>query len=141
MRQPSSPDHVERIATQVVDAAIHVHRQLGPGLLESVYQRCLFHTLTKRGLRVRCEVYLPIRFEELLIENALRIDMLVEDCVLIENKSVAKLDDVHTAQLLTYLRLSGNSLGFLLNWNVPMMKDGLKRVVVNHREPPGGREQ
>jgi GxxExxY protein len=122
---------VEEVARQIVDAAIKVHRALGPGLLESAYQKCLAYELCKRGLRVECEVLQPIIYEDVKIDAGYRIDMLVEGCVIIENKTVEKLLPIHQAQLLTYLKLRDCRLGFLLNWNVPLMKHGIKRMVNN----------
>ena len=118
---------IEKIATEIVDSAIKVHQQLGPGLLESAYQTCLAYELTRRGLRVACEVTLPICYDGHQIESGYRIDMLVEDSVIIENKVVEHILPIHEAQLLTYLRLKGCWLGFLLNWNVTKMKYGIKR--------------
>jgi GxxExxY protein len=125
---------IEEVARQIVDAAIKVHRGLGPGLLESAYQKCLEYELRKRGLQVECEVLLPVIYESVQIDAGYRIDMLVEGCVIIENKTVEKLLPVHQAQLLTYLKLRDCRLGFLLNWNVPLMKQGIKRTV-NNLEP------
>jgi GxxExxY protein len=125
---------IEEVARQIVDAAIKVHRALGPGLLESAYQKCLAYELRKRGLRVECEVLQPVIYEDVRIDAGYRIDMLVEDCVIIENKTVEKLLPIHQAQLLTYLKLRDCRLGFLLNWNVPLMKQGIKRMV-NNLEP------
>jgi GxxExxY protein len=105
-----------------------VHRELGPGLLESTYQACLAYELRDRGVEVRCEVELPVKFKGLEIEAGYRIDMLVADCIVIENKSVQELVPIHEAQLLTYMKLSGCRLGFLVNWNVPLIKDGIKRI-------------
>jgi len=122
---------IEEVARQIVDAAIKVHRALGPGLLESAYQKCLAYELRKRGLRVECEVLQPVIYEDVKIDAGYRIDMLVEDCVIIENKTVEKLLPIHQAQLLTYLKLRDCRLGFLLNWNVPLMKQGIKRMVNN----------
>lgn len=122
---------IEAIATIIVDAAIQVHRTLGPGLLESAYQQCLLIELVKRGLRVECEVKMPIFYSGQRIETGYRIDMLIEGCIIIENKAVEQLLPIHTAQLLTYLRLSELKLGFLLNWNVKLMRDGINRVVNN----------
>ena len=121
---------MEKIATEIVDAAITVHRSLGPGLLESAYQLCLFHELTKRGYNVDMEIVLPIVYDGELIESGYRIDMRVNDCILIENKTVDQLLPIHEAQLLTYMRLSNIHLGFLLNWKVKLMKDGIKRMVI-----------
>ena len=128
---------IEEVAKIIVDAAIKVHRALGPGLLESAYQQCLAHELRKRGLRVECEVLLPIMYEGLQVDAGYRIDMLVANCIVIENKTVDFLLPIHEAQLLTYLKLSNCQLGFLLNWNLRLMKDGIRRMV-NHlnREDP-----
>jgi GxxExxY protein len=122
---------IEEVGRNVVDASIKVHRALGPGLLESAYQRCLTYELGKRGLRVECEVVLPIVYDGQRIDAGYRIDMLVEDCVIVENKAVERLLPIHEAQLLTYLKLRDRRLGFLLNWNVPLMKHGIKRMVNN----------
>jgi GxxExxY protein len=124
-----SKEEIEPIAKQVVDAMLSVRRELGPGLLESTYQKCLAHELKSREIDVRCEVELPVHYKGLQIDAGYRIDMLVGDCTIIENKSVQALAPIHEAQLLTYLRLSGYRLGFLVNWNVPLIKDGIKRMV------------
>jgi GxxExxY protein len=122
-------EELEAIGTIMVDAIIYVHRILGPGLLESTYQTCLAHELQKRGLHVRCEVVLPVVYDNIEIEAGYRIDMLVEEVIVVENKAVQTLLPIHEAQLLTYLKLSGLKLGYLLNWNVQLMKDGIKRMV------------
>jgi GxxExxY protein len=122
---------IEKVGRNIVDAAIKVHRALGPGLLESAYQKCLAYELDKRGLRVECEVVLPVVYDDQRIDAGYRIDMLVEDVVIVENKTVERLLPVHEAQLLTYLKLRDCRLGFLLNWNVPLMKQGIKRMVNN----------
>ena len=120
---------IEGVARQIVDSAIRVHRALGPGLLESTYQACLAHELRGRGLQVACEVRLPVTYDGVQIDAGYRVDMLVEDCVIVENKTVEKLLPIHQAQLLTYLKLNDCRLGFLLNWNVTLMKQGIKRMV------------
>ncbi len=120
---------IEQVAKTIVDSAVKIHRALGPGLLESAYQQCLAYELQKRGLRVNCEVTLPIKYDGYDIDAGYRIDMLVENSVIVENKSVDELAAIHQAQLLTYLKLSDRRLGFLLNWNVKLMKDGIKRIV------------
>ena len=122
---------IEEIATQIVDAAIKVHRALGPGLLESAYQRCLAYELRTRGMIVETEVLLPLKYEGIEIDAGYRIDMWVNRSVVVENKTVESLLPIHQAQLLTYLKLTGCKLGFLLNWNVPVMRSGIKRMV-NH---------
>lgn len=122
---------IEEVAKNIVDAALKVHRALGPGLLESAYQKCLAYELRKRGLRVECEVVSPVLYDGQQIDAGYRIDMLVENCILIENKTVEKLLTIHQAQLLTYLKLRNCQLGFLINWNVSLMKHGIKRMVNN----------
>jgi len=127
---------IEGVAQGLVDAAIHVHRALGPGLLESAYQACLAHDLSKRGRRVECEVSLPLEYDGVKIDVGYRLDMRVDGVVLVENKVVEALLPVHQAQLITYLKLRGLSLGFLINWNVTLLRDGIKRVVLNHPSRP-----
>jgi GxxExxY protein len=123
---------IEEAAKIIVDSAIKVHRALGPGLLESAYQQCLAYELRKRGLRVDCEVTLPIVYDGQQIDAGYRVDMLVEDCIIIENKTVDQVLPIHQAQLLTYLKHRDCRLGFLLNWNVKLMRDGIKRMVNNY---------
>jgi len=122
-------DDIERIAKELVDCVVKVHRLLGPGLLESAYQACLAYELRDRAFDVRCEVAMPVRYGGIEIEAGYRIDMLVDDCIIVENKSVQAIPPICEAQLLTYLKLSGRKLGFLVNWNVPLIKDGIKRMV------------
>ena len=122
---------IEQVAVSIVDSAIRVHRKLGPGLLDSAYQKCLAYELRQAGVTVACEVPLPIEYGEIEIEVGYRIDMLVADQIVVENKVVEQLLPIHEAQLLTYLKLSGHKLGFLLNWHVPLMKHGIKRMVNN----------
>ena len=118
------------ISKIIVDAAIQVHKYFGPGLLEKAYQECLFYELISRGLRVDKEKSLLIIYNDLVIEHAFRIDLLVEQKVVIETKSVATLLGIHLAQTLTYLRLGNYKLGLLLNFNVERMKDGgIRRVI------------
>ena len=130
---------IDEIGSIIVDSAIKVHQSLGPGLLESAYQVCLAHELMKRGLKVACEVPLPVVYDGVMIETAYRIDMLVEDRVIIENKAVERLTGVHEAQLMTYLKLKGCWLGYLLNWNVYLIKYGIRRRVSG--EKPEERER
>ena len=125
---------IEEIGRNIVHCAIKVHKALGPGLLESVYQKCLAYELEKTGLTVNCEVPLPVKYETVVIDVGFRIDMMIQRTVIIENKTVDKLLPIHQAQLLTYLKLTNLKLGFLLNWNVPLMKDGIKRMVNNLKE-------
>lgn len=123
------PNRAEAIATAIVDSAIAVHRVLGPGLLESAYEACLCFELSKREIPFRRQVELPIRYEGILIEAGYRIDVLADDCVVIEVKSAESIIPIHEAQLLTYLKLANLRLGFILNFNVPLMKHGVKRMV------------
>ncbi len=122
---------IEEVAKQIVDASLKVHRALGPGLLESAYQACLAYELRQRGLQVECEVEQPLIYENLKLDAGYRMDMVVENCVIIENKCVESVLPVHKAQLLTYLRLRDFRLGFLINWNVNLIKDGIHRMVNN----------
>jgi GxxExxY protein len=127
--QPIAPD-VERVGKLVLDAAYTVHTELGPGLLESVYQIAMKHVIEVNGMLAETEVKLPITFQGIQLESGLRLDMLINHCVIAELKSVEKMNPVYEAQLLTYLRLSKVRLGFLINFNVPHLKDGIKRMVV-----------
>lgn len=123
------------ISKVICDEAIHIHKELGPGLLESVYRRCLGYRLTESGLMVREEVGIPLSFETLSIPIAFRADLLVEEKVIIEIKSISALAEIHFSQLLTYLKLTGIKLGLLLNFNSVLMKNGMRRVV-NKLLPP-----
>lgn len=114
----------------IIAAAIEVHRHLGPGLLESAYQKCLEHELKLRGVKVRCDLDLPVEYKGTLLDAGYCIDMLVEDEVVVELKAVEKVLPVHEAQLMTYLRLSGKRVGLLINFNVPVLKDGILRRVL-----------
>jgi GxxExxY protein len=116
---------------QIVDAAMKVHSALGPGLLESAYQACLGYELHERGLRSEREVGMPLRYGGVALEVGYRIDLLVEQCVVVELKSVEKILPIHEAQLLCYLRLSKCRLGLLFNFNVVHLKDGIKRMANN----------
>lgn len=131
---------IEAIAKEIVDAAIKVHRTLGPGLFESTYQKCLAYELRNRGLRVDCEVVLPIIYDGVEIESGFRMDMLVEELVVVENKAVDRIDPVHSAQVQTYLRLGDYRLGFLLNWKVTLMKHGIHRIINPAFNFTGGKE-
>jgi GxxExxY protein len=123
--------HIETIASKIVTAAFTVHTALGPGLLESAYQRCMQYELESDGLRVACAVALPISYGTITIDAGYRIDMIVEDSVVVENKTAERLLPIHEAQLATYLKMTKCRIGFLLNWNVPRRKDGIKRMVNN----------
>lgn len=120
----------EEVAAAIVDAAIKVHRVLGPGLLESAYEVCLAHELGLRGFELQQQLVLPVIYEGVTLDAGFRLDMVVEGRVVVELKSVDSLLPVHQAQLITYLKLSGISVGLLINFNVRMLRDGLKRVAV-----------
>jgi GxxExxY protein len=122
---------IETIASKIMATAIKVHTALGPGLLESAYQKCLEYDLKNDDLRVECEVVLPIRYGEITIDAGYRIDMIIENAIIIENKTIDRFLPIHEAQLVTYLKMKNCKIGFLLNWNVPRMKDGIKRMVNN----------
>ncbi len=120
---------INSISGAIVDAAFHIHCTLGPGLLESVYEVVLAHELEKRGLKVKRQVPVPIQFDGTRFEEGFRADLIVEDCVIIELKSVEELSRVHSKQLLTYLRLLDYRLSLLINFGAPVMKDGIRRIV------------
>lgn len=124
----------EDIFKLILDSAFEVHKNLGPGLLESVYSKCLVLELKSRGLMVETEKVLPIHYKELVIDSGFRVDILVENKVIIELKSVDALKDIHTSQLLTYLKLSNIELGLLVNFNTIKLKNGIKRIVKNYNE-------
>lgn len=122
---------IEGIARDIVNCAITVHKALGPGLLESAYQKFLAYELTEKGLKVQTEILLPIEYKTVQIDAGYRIDMLIENLIIIENKTVERILPIHQAQLLTYLRLRDCRLGFLLNWHTELMRRGIKRMVNN----------
>ena len=117
------------IAKIVFESALKVHQILGPGLLESAYEECLFYELKKFNLKVEKQKQLPLVYEEVKLDAGYRIDIIIEDKFIVEIKSVEELNDVHLAQLLTYLRLSNCKLGLLINFNVNILKNGVKRVI------------
>ena len=117
------------ITGSIVDAAMKVHTALGPGLLESVYEKCLKHELTKRGFRVESQLWLPVMYDGVEIEGGYKIDLLVEGEVVVELKVVEQLLEVHKAQLLSYLKLSNKQVGLLINFNVVHLRDGIRRMV------------
>ena len=125
-------DRVNPLTEQVIGAAIKVHRTLGPGLLESVHQACLVYELRKAGLPFRANVPLPVQYENVQVGVGFRLDVVVEDYVILEIKSVKKLASIHEAQALTYLKLSGYPVALLMNFNVTLMKKGVKRLINPH---------
>ena len=124
-------DELNNLSGNILDAAISVHREMGPGLLESVYQHCLVSELVTRGLLVSTLVNVPLRYKGFSLNKEYIIDMLVEDEIILELKSAEGLMPVHQAQLISYLKLADKRLGFLINFNVPVLKDGFKRYVNN----------
>ncbi|HKD82552.1 MAG TPA: GxxExxY protein [Candidatus Angelobacter sp.] len=125
----SAEKRENQISGIVLDAAIAVHTALGPGLLESAYQACLAYELRSRGLRIETQVPLPIRYREVFVDASYRLDIVVEDLVIIEIKAAERLIPVHEAQLLSYLKLSGKRLGLLINFHVVRLKEGYRRIV------------
>ncbi len=119
---------INEITGEIIDAAMKVHRALGPGLLESAYEACLVYELRKRGLYVECQVPLPIFYEEVRLEAGYRMDLVVEHVVLVELKSVDIIAPIYKAQVLSYLKLSSLKVGLLINFNVELLKDGITRM-------------
>ncbi|MBN1769142.1 MAG: GxxExxY protein [Prolixibacteraceae bacterium] len=118
-----------KITETIIGCAIKVHKELGPGLLESAYQECLFYELQKAGLKVEKEKPLPLIYEEVKLNCGYRVDLMVEDRIIVELKSVEELTDIHLAQVLTYLKIADCKLGLLINFNVTQLTKGLKRVI------------
>lgn len=123
------------ITGTIIGAAITVHRELGPGLLESSYETCMALELARRGLPYERQKAIPIRYRGIAIESAYRVDFLVAGTVILELKSIEKLEHIHTAQVLTYLKLSGCPVGLLINFNVTSLRTGIRRLVLNYSDP------
>jgi GxxExxY protein len=119
------------LSKEIIGAAIEVHRHLGPGLLESAYEACLAHELAQRSISFERQKSLPVVYKDVRLDAGFRVDSVIDDLVVVELKAVDALAAVHEAQVLTYLRLTGCKLGLLLNFNVPRLKDGIKRLVLN----------
>jgi GxxExxY protein len=126
--------NLNELSSSIIGACIQVHRELGPGLLESAYEECLCYELSRRDLLFTRQQPLPIRYKGISLDSAYQMDIVVEESIILELKSVEKLLPIHDAQLLTYLKLSGISLGLLLNFNVTAMKDGVRRLVNRYAE-------
>jgi GxxExxY protein len=126
---------LNHLTEQIIGAAIEVHRNTGPGLMESVYEECLCYELSQLGLRFQRQVHLPVSYKGVKLDCGFKMDLLVEDPVVLELKTVDQLLPVHSAQLLTYLKLSGKKVGLLVNFNEPVLTKGLKRLVNHFREP------
>ena len=129
MYQPV-PSEIDNIGKLIVDAAYTVHKNLGPGLLEKVYEVCFCHELSKRGLKYRRQIDIPIVYDSISFEEGLRLDVLVEDCVICELKALENVNPVWEAQILSHLKTTGLRLGYLINFNVPLMKQGIRRFVI-----------
>ena len=126
----SIPSKINAIGTRIVDSAIKVHKALGPGLLESVYEECMAYELERRNLSVERQMSVPIQYDGNTLKTPLQLDLLIHKSVIIELKSVEKMNPIFESQLMTYLRLSGLRLGYLINFNVPLVKNGIKRMVM-----------
>ncbi|MES2628091.1 MAG: GxxExxY protein [Bacteroidota bacterium] len=121
----------QNLTGKIIERAIYLHRQLGPGLLENAYKQCLLYELTKSGLQVNSEVAMPLVYQDVKLECGYRLDLVVEKQIVLELKSVETLNDVHLAQLLTYMKLGKFELGLLMNFNVRVLKDGIRRVILS----------
>lgn len=130
MQYQNIPPELNQLSNEIIGLAIKVHSALGPGLLESSYKECFFYEIVNAGYFAEKEKALPLIYGTIKLEVGYRIDILVENKLVIEIKSVDALADIHTAQVLTYLKLSGNRLGLLINFNVPLLKNGIKRLVL-----------
>lgn len=123
-------EYVENCARLVVDSAFMVHKNLGPGLLEKVYEICFCHELTKHGLKYQRQIDVPIQYDNLVFDEGLRLDVLVENCIICELKAIETVNPVWEAQILSHLKLTGKRLGFLINFNVVKIKDGIRRFII-----------
>jgi GxxExxY protein len=124
------PEKLNKISGRIINAAFKVHKELGPGLLESVYETCLMYEFEQEGLRFAQQKALPVNYKGLFLESGLRLDLLVEDAVVVELKAIDQIQAIHKAQLLTYLKLTGLRLGLLINFNVELIRTGITRVVL-----------
>jgi GxxExxY protein len=122
-------ERIEEIAKIIVNSAFKVHKELGPGLLEKVYEACLFYEISKTGLEVKRQVDVPIIYDGVKLKENLRLDIIVDDLVIVEVKAVELVNPVWTAQIISHLKLTNNELGFLINFNVPLIKNGIKRFI------------
>ena len=120
----------ELLAEKIVDAAYAVHRTLGPGLLERIYEVCFCHELSKRNLQYRRQVEVPVVYDGIKFDEGLRIDVLIENKIICELKAVEQMNPVWTSQVLSYLKMTNNRLGFVINFNVPLIKNGIKRIII-----------
>jgi GxxExxY protein len=134
-RRDAETQSFNEITEQVIGACIEIHRQLGPGLLESAYEECLCFELSQRGIRFERQKPLPVKYKSVNLDCGYRLDLVVEEKIILELKTVEHLLPIHEAQLLTYLKLSGLTLGLLINFNVPVLKNGIKRIANNFIDP------
>ena len=125
---------MKELTEKIIGAAIEVHKTIGPGLLESAYEECLAHEMRIRGLNFERQVPLPVVYKGVTLDCGYRLDFLVEKAVVVELKAVESLQPIHEAQVLTYLKLGGWTVGLLINFNVPVLRDGIKRVVLNYKD-------
>lgn len=125
---------MDKLTEKVIGIAIAMHRTLGPGLLESAYEQCLAYDLSKAGIQFKRQVELPVRYKEVNIDCGYRVDFFIEDMLIVELKAVVAITPVHQAQILTYLRLSGCKVGLLINFNVKVLKDGIRRLVLDYKD-------
>lgn len=130
LHQNYSEKNTEWLAKQIVNAAFNVHKKLGPGLLEKVYEVCFCYELSKIGIETKRQVEIPISYENMIFNEALRLDVLVEDCIICELKAVEIVNPVWQAQIISHLKLTNKNIGFLINFNVPIIKQGIKRYIV-----------
>jgi GxxExxY protein len=126
--------HINNLTEKIIASAIAVHRELGPGLLESAYEACLLFELTDRGLSVERQKALPVLYRDVRLDCGYRLDLVVEGKIIIELKAVERIEPIHQAQILSYLKLSGCKIGLLLNFNVKVLKTGIRRFVLNLEE-------
>jgi GxxExxY protein len=130
MEFEKTSEREEVVATEIVDAAYTVHKALGPWLLEKIYEVCFCHELTKRDLSYQRQVDIPVEYDGITFDEGLRLDVIVEELIICEIKAVDKMNPVWEAQLLSYLKLTGKRIGFLINFNVPLIKNGVKRIIL-----------
>jgi GxxExxY protein len=142
IKSDTTEDGLENALTdRIIAAAIEVHKHLGPGLLESAYEACLCHELSLMAIPFQCQVSLPVSYKGLHLACAYKLDLLVEDTIIVELKAVEEVAPVHHSQLLTYLKLANKRVGLLINFNVPVLKNGLKRIVNRYRGPAPGSQK
>ncbi|MEL6534233.1 MAG: GxxExxY protein [Bacteroidota bacterium] len=126
-------NQINSLSKEIIGCAIRVHSTMGPGLMEKVYHQCLLHELNKKGLKVQSESPMRIQYDTLVIDDAYRLDLVVEIIIVLEIKAVDELNDLHMAQLLTYLKLGGYPLGLLMNFNVTLLKNGIRRLINSYQ--------